>query len=78
MKNSYELADHFTWRKDKHTLKMGAEFQRASAFNFQNPAPVRGSFNFDGRYTGHSFADFLLGANRRHQPREQERRGGAS
>ena len=61
-KNTFELADHFTWQKATHTLKMGAEFQRASAFNFQNPAPVRGSFTFDGRYTGHSFADFLLGA----------------
>jgi hypothetical protein len=62
VKNSYELANHFTWRRDTHTLKMGVEFQRASAFNFQNPAPVRGAFTFDGRYSGHPFADFLLGA----------------
>ena len=61
VKNSYQISDHFTWRRDKHTLKTGLEFQRASAFNFQNPAPVRGSFQFDGRYSGHSFADFLLG-----------------
>ncbi len=61
VKNSYELGNAFTWRRDRHTFKIGAEFQRASAFNFQNPAPVRGTFNFDGRYTGHSFADFLLG-----------------
>ena len=35
---------------------------RVSAFNFQNPAPPRGQFNFDGRYAGQPFADFLLGA----------------
>src|SRR5207247_9772486 len=27
----------------------------------QNPPPPRGSVTFDGRYSGHAFADFLLG-----------------
>lgn len=62
VKRSYEVLDNFTWTKDRHTIKAGFEFQRAAAFNFQNPPPYRGNFNFDGRYSGHAFADFLLGA----------------
>jgi hypothetical protein len=58
---SYEGAESFSWTPGRHSIKAGAEFQRVSAFNFQNPAPARGQFNFDGRYTGNSFADFLLG-----------------
>jgi Carboxypeptidase regulatory-like domain len=58
---SYEVADTFSWTLGHHNLKAGAEYQRVSAFNFQNPAPARGQFSFDGRYTGNAFADFLLG-----------------
>src|SRR6266566_4573918 len=57
----YELDDNLSWVRGKHSMKFGGEYQRVSAFNFQNPAPARGSFAFDGRYTGSSFADFLLG-----------------
>lgn len=59
---SYEVSDTLSWERRAHTIKAGFEFQRASSFNFQNPPPPRGSFSFDGRYSGHSFADFLLGA----------------
>ncbi|MBM3723888.1 MAG: hypothetical protein FJW40_00475 [Acidobacteria bacterium] len=62
VKRSYEFYDNFTWIRDKHALKAGFEFQHSNAFNFQNPPPFRGSFAFDGRYSGHAFADFLLGA----------------
>jgi outer membrane receptor protein involved in Fe transport len=61
VKHSLELIDRFTWTRERHALKAGFEFQRVNAFNFQNPPPARGSFTFDGRYTGHPFADFLLG-----------------
>ncbi len=60
-KNSYEAIEHYTWTPGSHNLKFGFEYQRASSFNFQNPPPYRGTFTFDGRYTGNSFADFLLG-----------------
>jgi len=59
---SYELLETLSWTRRSHTVKAGFEFQRASSFNFQNPPPIRGQFNFDGRYSGHPFADFLLGA----------------
>jgi hypothetical protein len=60
---SYEIIDTLNWVRGAHTLKAGFEFQRASSFNFQNPPPIRGTFNFDGRYAGHPFADFLLGVS---------------
>jgi hypothetical protein len=59
---NWELFDVLSWARNRHTIKSGFEFQRVSAFNFQNPAPPRGQFNFDGRYAGQPFADFLLGA----------------
>lgn len=58
---NWELFDTLSWIHACHTIKAGAEFSRVSAFNFQNPAPARGSFAFDGRYSGNPFADFLLG-----------------
>jgi outer membrane receptor protein involved in Fe transport len=61
IKRSYEIIERLTWTTNRHAVKVGFEWQRANAFNFQNPPPVRGSFTFDGRYTGHPFADFLLG-----------------
>ncbi len=58
---SYEIAETLSWTRRSHTVKAGFDFQRASSLNFQNPPPIRGSFNFDGRYAGHPFADFMLG-----------------
>src|SRR5207248_10576680 len=37
---SYEVADTLSWTLGRHNLKAGAEFQRVSSFNFQNPAPA--------------------------------------
>ncbi len=59
---TYELYDSVTWIKNKHTVKMGAEFQRISSYNRQNTPPQRGQFTFDGRYSGNAFSDYLLGA----------------
>jgi hypothetical protein len=59
---TYEIANNLTWTRDRHSIKMGFEFERISSFNRQNTPPYRGQFNFDGRYTGHPFADYLIGA----------------
>jgi outer membrane receptor protein involved in Fe transport len=58
---NYEFFDTLSWVRRRHALKAGFEIQRASAFNFSNLLPSRGQFDFDGRYTGNAFADFLLG-----------------
>ena len=60
---NWEFFQNVTATLSKHTIKGGFEFQRASSLNWQNPPPYRGQFNFDGRYTGHPFADFLLGTS---------------
>ncbi len=58
-----EFYQSVTWVRSAHTIKAGFEFQRSSAFNFQNTAPFRGSFQFNGRYSGNAFADYLLGVS---------------
>lgn len=58
---NYEISDTITWYRNRHTIKIGFLFQRVSSFNFQNTPPRRGQFTFDGRYTGNSMADFLIG-----------------
>ena len=45
----------------KHTLVFGAEYSdRRTATHHASSAP-RGSFTFNGQYTGNGFADYLLG-----------------
>lgn len=61
IKRNYQVYDNFSWLAQNHTVKVGFEYQAPFARNFQNPPPARGLFVFDGRYTGHPFADFLLG-----------------
>jgi hypothetical protein len=56
-----QFADSLTWQKGQHTFKVGVEYSRVDVVNRQNSSPYRGTFSFDGRYTGQSFADFLLG-----------------
>jgi hypothetical protein len=46
---------------NKHTIVLGAEYSdRRTATHHASSAP-RGSFTFNGQYTGNSFADYLLG-----------------
>ncbi len=55
------ITDSLNWQKGKHTVKFGLSLDRISAVNRQNSSPYRGSFGFNGTYTGYGFADFLLG-----------------
>jgi hypothetical protein len=46
---------------NRHTIALGAEYSdRRTATHHASAAP-RGSFTFNGQYTGNSFADYLLG-----------------
>lgn len=56
-----QFADALSWERGRHSLKFGVDFSRVDVVNRQNSSPYRGSFSFDGRYSGNSFADFLLG-----------------
>src|SRR5215471_5519309 len=56
-----QFVDHLSWSHGKHSFKFGGEYNQVAVVNRQNSTPYRGSFSFDGRYTGNAFADFLLG-----------------
>ncbi|HEY3442979.1 MAG TPA: TonB-dependent receptor [Paludibaculum sp.] len=54
------FTDTLSWQRGKHFIKAGADISVRSVTFEQARAP-RGSFNFDGTYTGSALADFLLG-----------------
>ncbi len=60
--NEFTYAGGLTWTRGNHTMKGGFTLTR---YQQNTPGPVtglrRGSFNFRGDFTGHAFADFLLG-----------------
>lgn len=60
--NEFNYAGNLTWTRGAHTLKGGLNLTR---YQQNTPGPVtglrRGSFNFRGDFTGHAFADLLLG-----------------
>jgi hypothetical protein len=58
--NTYHYVATMTYIRGTHTFKMGGDYFRF-LFNSFNTSTGRGSFNFDGRYTGNSVADLLLG-----------------
>jgi hypothetical protein len=46
----------------KHTIKAGFSYLFDDHWNDSAVSPQRGSFTFNGHYSGNAFADFLLGA----------------
>ena len=54
------ITNTLSWQKSKHFLKFGVEFDPRGVTFGQARAP-RGSFGFDGTYTGSALADFMLG-----------------
>jgi hypothetical protein len=56
----FDFKDNLTWVRGRHTLKTGFDYAYEKKFE---PADtnVFGAFNFDGRFTGDGYADFLLG-----------------
>ncbi|HEU0122322.1 MAG TPA: carboxypeptidase-like regulatory domain-containing protein [Bryobacteraceae bacterium] len=56
----YQFVDTLSWQKGRHFMKMGADIARRSA-TFNQARDPRGTFTFDGTYTGSAMADFMLG-----------------
>ena len=54
------FTDTLSWQKGAHFLKFGAELDRRGA-TFQQARAPRGSFSFNGNYTGAAISDFMLG-----------------
>lgn len=58
--NRYQFQDNFSWVKPRHTMKFGVGYNqsRMKQAGITN-API--TYDFTGRFSGHSVADFLLG-----------------
>ena len=56
----FQFVDSLSWQHGRHFLKFGADIARRNVTFLQSRAP-RGSFGFDGTYTGSALADFMLG-----------------
>jgi hypothetical protein len=54
------FAPTFTWVKGKHTLKFGMDYHHFFS-NYIQDGNIRGTFTFNGAYTGNSLGDLLLG-----------------
>ncbi len=59
--NTWQAQDSVSWVRSKHTVRFGGEYLKSQYTQDANNN-LRGTFNFLGRWTGSSFADFLLGA----------------
>ena len=60
---NFQFNDNFTWVKGRHTMKFGADFRRlrlSASLSFVG-SDNYGTFAVDGRFSGHDYADFLLG-----------------
>lgn len=55
-----QAATKLTWMKSRHTIKAGFDVQRIR-FNQPYVNNQRGTYDFQGRWTGHPIADMLLG-----------------
>jgi outer membrane receptor protein involved in Fe transport len=58
--NNYQYNASLTWIHGRHSLKYGADFLRYQYFS-RTYGDTRGRFQFNGRFTGETFADMLLG-----------------
>lgn len=52
--------DQISWTRNKHTIMAGVDLRKLSTGRAAQNAP-RGSFTFNGQYSGYSAADFLTG-----------------
>lgn len=58
--NNYNVVENMSWIRGSHTVKFGFDFRHV-LFNSFFTNFGRGSFVFDGRFTGNPVADLLLG-----------------
>jgi len=58
--NNYQYTGSLTWIRGRHTLKLGGDFLRMQYFSRQY-GDTRGRLQFNGRFTGETFADMILG-----------------
>ena len=59
--NQFEEADTLSITRGTHQVKIGADFHFPMRNIYMDIPGLRGTWSFDGRYTGIPWADFLLG-----------------
>ena len=60
IENIYSLSDTVSKVFTKHTVRAGIQAQHRRFFHITE-IPPRGSFSFDGKFSGNAIADYLLG-----------------
>jgi outer membrane receptor protein involved in Fe transport len=74
----HQIQDQVTWLRGTHSMKFGTDIRRVDWEEMTAPPNLFGMIDFTGRYTGHPYADFLLGlpnsASRAFPPVTTERR----
>ncbi|MBV9225189.1 MAG: carboxypeptidase regulatory-like domain-containing protein, partial [Acidobacteriaceae bacterium] len=58
--NTYEFTDIVTWNKGRHSIRAGIDV-RHFHLTSTNGAWSRGSFSYNGMFSGNALADYLLG-----------------
>ncbi|MFN0111314.1 MAG: carboxypeptidase regulatory-like domain-containing protein [Blastocatellia bacterium] len=58
--NNYQATSTLTWIRGAHSFKFGVDYLRMQYFS-RSYGDTRGRANFQGRFTGHPVADFVLG-----------------
>jgi len=53
--------NNVTWIAGRHTVKFGAQIMRGTYEDLRQGGGLFGNFTFSNRFTGHPYADFLLG-----------------
>jgi Carboxypeptidase regulatory-like domain/TonB dependent receptor len=56
-----QFQDHVSWFHGKHNFKFGTTPGRTLYQDWQMPTALFGNLQFSNRFTGHPYADFLLG-----------------
>ncbi len=57
----YNFTDNFNWYAGDHSFRFGAFISRSQWVDRRQDAALFGSTEYSGFYTGHPYADFLLG-----------------
>ena len=60
---TYQVYDNVSWNHGRQALKFGAEVDQVNYNRYEAPAAL-GSFQFTGKFTGNTVADYLLGLRR--------------
>ena len=58
--DTFQMSDGLTWSKGSHFIRAGAEYRWVRS-RYHIWGSARGSFTFNGAFTGNPVADFLLG-----------------